>query len=175
MTRVRRRIARDRLDAAPTAAKRELQVRRIGAAKLQVRGEAIGRHHVEPRPWQQHDPSVLRGVIHGPKSLEDFGFACDVGVVGLRLHAGRCHGFVGPRKWPRAVDDHVDIAKRLTNRSRVTDVGDNRVEAVSFGLLAKPRWIAPRKNHPDPIFFGEPRDQIAGVPIGPVDENLSSH
>jgi hypothetical protein len=70
------------------------------------------------------------------------------------------------------MDDHVDVTKRVVDRPGVREVGDNRVEAVPLRLLAKPVRITPAEDDVDTILLGESRDQIAGVTVGPVDENL---
>ena len=73
------------------------------------------------------------------------------------------------------MDDDVDVSQRIANRLWVGKVGRDHIEAVVFGLLPQSMRIAPGENDVDPIFLGEPHDQIAGVTVGPVDENLGRH
>jgi len=73
------------------------------------------------------------------------------------------------------MDDHVRVAKRFTNRFWIRHVGGHRVEAVALRLLTKSLRIAATENDVDAIFFREPCDQVAGITIGSVNENLACH
>ena len=142
---------------------------------LQFRGDAVGRHDVEPDAGTEHDFRAMRLLVDAVRQLEDVDLAGDVEIVNVRgetalHHLPRCSG-----ERSCAMQDRCHPVERTHQRSvvvesehcaRTTELGSELLDLLSgaageHGLHAAGDRLA--------------CDQFPGVAIGAVEQPAFRH
>ena len=135
-------------------------------------GQAVGRDHVEPGPGQQHHPGRPGLPVAGRLGLQQGRLAGDVQVVGPGLQAGVGQRAGGPAERAGAVQND----RKAPNAGRDDVRGVQRERAVLQPQLAgepgHPARVAAGQDGPQAPAGGLAGDERAGVPGGPVDQEV---
>jgi hypothetical protein len=108
--------------SAASRREREREVRRVGQARLQVRGQAVRRHDVEADAGEEEDAGRPRLRVAGGEGLEHRDLAGDVEVMSARAQAAVHHRTVRVRERARAVEHDRHVLERAVDRIRVVEV-----------------------------------------------------
>jgi hypothetical protein len=138
-----------------------------------VRGQAVRGHDVEADTREQRDATRRRLGAARRQCLEHRELAGDIEVMDAAPQAAVDHRSRRMHERTRAVQHRRHAVQRPVHRVRIVERRRSMGEAKWTGDRREPVGIAPRQDRTQSRIERLLDDQLAGVPIRPVDEQRS--